>query len=160
MNTTMNRRINDFQQLCQNHLLEDYYGIKNDNGKLTLHPVIVKETKKIELNINFEIFHYYDIIDLPEEISRVISEYLRKNINIRLEILFPNDYPFSKPFYSFINVDYKIPNPPVDIEEYYKYIINNHNEKYNREWSPAISITNDILDFIQKINHFEYILCD
>ena len=154
----MDRRINDFQQLCQNHLLEDYYGIKNDNGKLTINPVIVKETKKIELNISFDKFHYYDIIDLPEEISRVISEYLRRNINIRLEILFPNDYPFKKPIYSFINVEHNIPNPPINLEEYYKYIINNHNEQYSREWSPAINITKDILEFIQKINHFEYIM--
>jgi hypothetical protein len=45
----------------------------------------------------------------------------------------------------------------INLYEYYKYIVDSHNEIMKHSWSPAIKIDVDILYFILKINHFEYL---
>ena len=145
------RRLNKFEQ--NYHDLEDYYGISN--FKLTHN----RTGNKIKLNIYyFKKSRHYEFIELPSEINNIISEYTPVFISINLEIIFPNDYPMRNPIFSFINIENNVSNSPINLEEYYKYIINNHNEQYKKYWSPAISIPVNILDFIQKINHFEYII--
>ena len=156
----MNRRINRFEQICQNNSLEDYYGINNNDDTTLKIKHIRREMNRIELNISFKKHQYYDFKDLPREINIIISQYTTSFINIRLEIFFPEDYPFTPPNYSLVNVQHNISNSPINLDEYYEYIINKHNnEKFNSQnWSPAIEIAPDILEFIQKINHFEYIV--
>jgi hypothetical protein len=46
----------------------------------------------------------------------------------------------------------------MDLTEYYKEIIQKHNEQYQHYWSPATDIEQDILDFLRKINHFDVLL--
>ena len=48
----------------------------------------------------------------------------------------------------------------VDINEYYSNIINIHNKQNAESWSPATKIETDIVEFIRKINHFEYLFYD
>ena len=173
MNINIERRIHRFEEeICHNNSLEDYYGIQNnnnnnnnnndndnDNNNTQLKIKYTrKETNKIELKIQIEKSQHYEFMNLPEEINSLISEYCTTIIHIQLELLFPDNYPFMQPNYSFVNVKHNISNPPINIEEYYKYIIDNHNNLYKRDWSPAIHISVDILEFIQKINHFEYLL--
>jgi len=158
MNINIERRITSFEKFCHNNPLEQYYGIQNNNNTQLKIKHVRKEPNKIELNIQFEKYQHYDFIHLPEEINNLISEYCTTIIYIRLEIFFPDNYPFMQPNYSFVKVKHNISNPPINIEEYYKYIIDNHNKQYEINWSPAITIGVDILYFIQRINHFEYLL--
>ena len=152
-----NKRVKRFEEICHTKLLEDYYGIKNtDTRKLKIKHLRTRPNK-IYLDICFENARYYDFINLPQELSRIISEYVPTVINIRIEIAFPNDYPFRRPIYSLMNVEHNVSNSPVILEEYYKYIVDNHNAQYKHYWSPVIEIQKDILDFIRKINHFEYL---
>lgn len=67
------------------------------------------------------------------------------------------DYPFKPPFWSLENVDYNI-DIYINLFDYYARIINFHNIINKKYWSPAIDIHIDMLDLIQKINHFEYML--
>ena len=157
-NSLIDRKINRFQRLFQNTYLHDYYGIKNNKNTQLKIIYFRKEPNKIELHISFEKSYKLDFIDLPEEISRYISDYLYVCINIPLEILFPLSYPFTPPLWSLIKVEHNLYNPPINLEDYYKYIVDNHNSPYSDDrWSPAIEIEVDILDFICKVNHFEYL---
>jgi hypothetical protein len=97
-------------------------------------------------------------MNLPKELSRIISEYLPTKITICIEILFPNNYPFIQPTYSLMNVEHNVPNLPINLKDYCEYIVDNHNAQYKHYWSPAIEIDKDILDFVRKINHFEYLV--
>ena len=145
------KRLNIFEQ--KYHNLEEYYGISN---KIKLKHNRIGN--KIKLNIYFKKSNRYEFIELPREINNIISEYTPVFISINLEITFPIDYPMNNPIFSFVNIQNNLSNPPINLEEYYKYIITNHNEQYKKYWSPAISIPVHILDFIQKINHFEYLI--
>jgi len=154
----MNIRTTRFEQICHTKMLEDYYGIQNTaTRKLKINHVLT-QPNKIILNICFENARYYDFINLPQEISRIISEYVPTVIKIRVEIAFPNNYPFKQSIYSFMNVEHNLSNSPVNLEEYYKYVVDNHNAQYRHYWSPAIEIDKDILDFVRKINHFDYLV--
>jgi len=65
-------------------------------------------------------------------------------------------FPFSKPVWILNSVDHSF-NRRVHISlvDYYKDIVERHNAGYNRDWSPAMGIKDDILIFICRIHHFE-----
>ena len=44
-------------------------------------------------------------------------------------------------------------NHNVNMTEYFQEIINDHNCQYENSWSPAITIENDILIFITRIDN-------
>jgi hypothetical protein len=158
MNSVIDRRITMFEERCQNNSLENYFGIiNNKNCKLKITHNRRKRDKII-LNINFKKQSYYDFIKLPKELNHNISEYLDEFIFFRVEINYPTDYPFSPPVYNLLNILHNISIDSINLDEYYQYIIDNHNSQYKRDWSPAITVETDILDFIQKINSFEYLL--
>jgi ubiquitin-protein ligase len=153
-----NRRLNRFEEKFNIISLQDYYGLKNDNNNKFTINYNRTEKNNLKLDIYFEKARSYDFIDLPYEISNIISGLAATFIKIQLEIIFPENYPLCVPLLSFINIEHNISNSVINLELYYKYIIDNHNELYKKEWSPAIDISKMILDFIQKINHFEYLL--
>ena len=43
------------------------------------------------------------------------------------------------------------------MSDYIEHIIKTHNDMYKLDWSPAISVEHDILNFIERLNIFEYI---
>ena len=94
---------------------------------------------------------------MPINIISIIASYSYSFISIETRIYFPNNYPFDPPIWRLVNVKTNI-NTSIDLRSYYKYIVNNHNKQYKKYYSPAISIDIDLLDFIQKINHFEYLI--
>lgn len=97
----------------------------------------------------------YEFASLPIELSNIIAEYNTYFVNLEIKITFPDSYPFCPPIWSLQEAKYNVSIP----DDYYANIIENHNHHYEYDWSPAISIEKDILYFIQKINHFEYIIC-
>jgi hypothetical protein len=153
MNIGMLSRFNRFETIC-NQPLDKYFGLQHNYDKFDILPT--RTNDKIELLIRVEKKYYYDFGSLPTDMSRVISEYLSKFIYICVEITFPYDYPFKPPKYALLYTKHNL-NVPINLENYYKGIVINHNLQYKRDWSPAIEIVKDILDFIRKINHFEYL---
>jgi hypothetical protein len=99
--------------------------------------------------------------NLPIEIIRQIQEYGNHFIDMEIDIYFPNQYPFIQPLWCLKNIKHNVKvQQLVDINEYYSNIINNHNKQNAASWSPATKIETDIVEFIRKINHFEYLFYD
>ncbi len=150
----MTGRFNRFETICKQPL-DQYFGLVHNYNKFDILPSRT-DINKLELLIQVEKKYYYDFVSLPSDISSVISEYLPQFIYICVEITFPHDYPFNPPNYKLLYTKHNL-NLPINVENYYKGIVINHNLQYKRDWSPAIEIVKDILDFISKINHFEYL---
>jgi hypothetical protein len=122
----------------------------------------IKKPTKITLNIQYyKNEKFYNFNNLPIEIIRQIQEYGDHFIDLEIDIYFPNQYPYRRPIWRLSNIKHNIKlEQPLSLKEYYNYIINNHNKKNKIYWSPATKIETDIVEFIQKINHFEYLFYD
>jgi hypothetical protein len=156
-NAIIERRILRFITLFQNYSFEEYFGIVNTNETYLKMNLFIQENEFI-FTINFQKYYKcYDILELPIEISRLIASYNRDIITIKIKILLTDDYPFTRPVWVLDSVEGNI-NTQLNLTEYYEYIVENHNNMYELDWSPAISIDKDILEFVQKINHFDYVL--
>ena len=97
----------------------------------------------------------YNIIALPPDINNYIAEYLPSYITLSIRIDYMPPYPFSPPVWGLVACDDRLMSSLPNAEEYYKYIITNHNNMNNTSWSPAIEISSDILQFITRIHHFD-----
>tara|TARA_Y100000389_G_C17441830_1_gene509056 strand:+ start:95 stop:643 length:549 start_codon:yes stop_codon:yes gene_type:complete len=111
----------------------------SDTQRLLLLNKIMKQ-KNITNNL---CFHFHSLLD--------------KEIDMNIQICFKKSYPFSPPWWILNNIKTNIEPPQIELEKYYKYIILKHNRMNHNSWCPAISMSKDIVEFIQKINHFEYI---
>jgi len=149
--------------------IEKYFGIKTINdSKLKISISKMKKIQsinipiKITLNIQyFKNEKLYNFNNLPIEIIRKIQEYGDHFIDMEIDIYFPNEYPYIRPIWWLSNVNNNVKlEQPLSIKEYYNYIINNHNNNNKIYWSPATKIETDIIEFIRKINHFEYLFYD
>jgi len=140
-------------------LLQKYFGISNtDKSKeFALHMSLI-ETNLLEVSFTYKkLFPFIDFRALPLEISDLIHSYTSGYICIKANILYTSEYPFRQPIWKLIDVEHNV-SSYINLKEYYEYLIKKHNEQYLIDWSPAINFNTDILDFIQKINHFEYIV--
>jgi len=132
-----------------------YYGIQDKNLNILLNP----HGKNFLLSFNYDKkIKYTQFTNLPDDINNEIYSFLYPNyIHVTYEISFDNDYPFYPPMWSLYSVDYKCSTVyDVNIPEYYNYIIQNHNEESNRQWSPAIKLEQEFLRLIIRLNHFHH----
>jgi hypothetical protein len=154
------RRIARFQNTFRDISLENYFGIINDKNKLVFNILHNEIEEEIIFTIKFRAdYKCYDIVELPIDISRLIASYNEYFINIQIKISFPQDYPFTEPTWILLEVEDNIVSR-LNLFEYFTYMVDNHNNQYKRDfnWRPIIEIEKDVLEFIQKINHFDYIL--
>jgi hypothetical protein len=96
-----------------------------------------------------------NIRELPPERNRAISEYLPSYITLTVRIDYTNTYPFTIPKWSLISCNDRLASSLKNAENYYKYMVDIHNNAYMHNWSPAINIDKDILQFMIRINHFD-----
>ena len=156
----MNRRVmnssyNAFEESLNGSEIEEYFGMNDKNKTEKIHFDIMRNS-----NNNVMIFYIdyykknlYNFQNLPIEINSMIASYTQEYIRIALKIVFTSEYPFRAPIWSLMNVRHNM-NTPLNLTEYYEYIVDNHNTQH---WSPVTRIEKDVLDFIRKINHFEYL---
>jgi hypothetical protein len=165
----LERSYEQFINNIKDSSIEKYFGINADNNsklKISISKIknlqSIKNPTKITLNIQyFKNEKIYNFNNLPIEIIRQIQEYGDNFIEMEIDIYFPNQYPYITPIWSLKNIKHNIKlEQPLSIKEYYNYIITNHNIKNKIYWSPATRIEADIIEFIQKINHFEYLFYD
>jgi hypothetical protein len=156
MNNIAKQRYDRFVNKLNNYSIENYFGIINEPNK-KLNFTTKREENEVYFTVSFVKSYNIDIRELPKEINDIISSYASEFININLKILHYNNYPFHPPEWCLSKILCNI-KLPFDIKDYYNYIIKNHNDKYKNDWSPAIDIEKDILEFIQKINHFEMLI--
>jgi hypothetical protein len=156
------RRVNDFTNIINLHgSLEKYFGITNENGiefKTQINIQTLDGFNQFEINLDIIIIHNYKIYkfnNIPLEINSLIASYYTPNyIHLKIQIQSVEFYPFNPPIWKIVNVKHSL---KMNLYEYYKYIVDSHNEIMKHSWSPAIKIDVDILYFISKINHFENI---
>ena len=156
------RRVNDFTNIINLHgSLEKYFGITNENGiefKTKINIQTLDGFNQFEINLDIIIINNYKIYNLnnlPLDINSLIASYYTPNyIHLKIQITSPEDYPFNPPIWKIMGVKHSL---KINLYEYYKYIVDSHNEIMKHSWSPAIKIDVDILYFILKINHFEYL---
>lgn len=156
------RRVNDFTNIINLHgSLEKYFGITNENGtefKTKINIQTLDGFNQFELNLDIIIINNYKIYNLnnlPLDINSLIASYYTPNyIHLKIQITSPEDYPFNPPIWKIMGVKHSL---KMNLYEYYKYIVDSHHKIMKRNWSPAIKIEADILYFITKINHFEYL---
>ena len=155
MVTLFIKRYEKFQNKIKDSSINKYFGIIDPNVNITLNKKNNEEILYLNIfylkpqeKIYFKLF--------PNEINDLVHSYLNEYIDIEAKILYPLDYPFQPPIWSLTknisNFDFK--NLLYSICE---YAITCHNNQHTRDWSPATDIEKDILDFIRKINTFEYI---
>lgn len=165
----LERSYDQFINNIKDSSIENYFGINAvNNSKLKIsiskikHLQCIKMPIKITLNIQyFKNEKFYNFNNLPIEIIRQIQEYGDHFIDLEIDIYFPNQYPYKRPVWRLSNIKHNIKlEQPLSLKEYYNYIINNHNKKNKIYWSPATKIETDIVEFIQKVNHFEYLFYD
>lgn len=152
---SLNCALRNLQKILDNGPLEKYYNLP-DNFK------IKTKYSEQENNMILSILYYSypefsKIKELPFEINCIIHSYLCIKMEINILIIYPLEYPFVRPIWGLINVKHNF-KTLLNLNKYYKYLIDKHNHKHLQYWSPAISIDNNILEFIQQINHIEYIL--
>ena len=156
------RRVNDFTNIINLHgSLEKYFGITNENGiefKTKINIQTLDGFNQFEINLDIIIINNYKIYNLnnlPLDINSLIASYYTPNyIHLKIQITSPEDYPFNPPIWKIIDVKHSL---KMNLYEYYKYIVYMHNKIMKHSWSPAIKPYVDILYFIAKINHFEYL---
>jgi hypothetical protein len=169
-NTAILKRSYDhFVNSFKNSSIEKYFGINTSNSsklKISISKLektdCIKNPTKITLRIYFfKSENIYNFNNLPIEIIREIQEYGNHFIDMEIDIYFPNRYPFIQPLWCLKNIKHNIKlEQPINIENYYYNIINNHNNQNKKCWSAATKIETDIVEFIRKINHFEYLFYD
>ena len=157
MTSLFEKRLTRFMdRLHFSQTIRDYFNIKNGKND-NFNFIIKKYGKALLFNISFRKKYFYKIENLPIEINALILSFCEDQINIKIHITYEDDYPFSYPIWHLISVDHNICTL-LNLEEYYDYMVANHNSAYKKNWSPAIDIDIDILDFIRKILHFDFVL--
>ena len=157
------KRYLHFISNLQGKSIQDYFDIKIEqfnSSDYKLNFTINKVDEDILLNVLFikkcTLFNF----TLPIELIRIINSYANDKIDITFKITIPCSYPFTPPYWMLIRVKHNfVIEQSLSLEEHYKFIIKIHNFCNDKKiWSPATDIEKDILLFISRINHFEYLL--
>ena len=174
LSRVQNARITKFIDKFSDIKIEDYFEV-NSNPNTHLKFRVMQCHNEVLIAIKYSKKNMLYKFDLPLELNSLIASYTDDYIIIKIRISYGKDYPFKPPIWSLFNVDTNIHNPILDLKQYYKYIIDLQNDQYQSfivanfvnnnymytkydQWSPAITIEHEILSFITRINHFEYII--
>lgn len=167
-----NPKYNHHSWIAKEHFVPDfvkYFGMeipKGDTLSITTNPFNMNKSSEkcyhLGLNITYTTPGFYaNIANFPVEICDKIFAFSCYAIELQFQITFMNTYPFEAPFWTLVEVKNTIPKanlpyPTYKLSDYYQHVVSMHNKLYQnpKNWSPAIDIEKDVLDFIRKINHF------
>jgi hypothetical protein len=155
MVTLFQKRYTKFNNRMLNCSINNYFGINDKHLNFTLNKK--KDEEVLYLNVSYlKKQEYFSFNKVPNEINDIINSYLNDYIDLQVKINYTSEYPFSQPIWSLDYFASNI-NSNWSLENIFSFLINCHNSQHARDWSPATDIEKDILDFIRKINIFEYI---
>jgi hypothetical protein len=141
-------RYNKFnKKINEDTSIEKYFNI-NDR----YHIYLEKKDENLLFTLSYIEDYNYDIKNLPNEICNFIMSFLKIRLIVKINISFPEDYPFKNPIWSIISVETNI-NKSLNLNEYFQHLIYSQNCQNKCSWSPAIDIEKDILIFITRINN-------
>jgi hypothetical protein len=146
---------NKFMYNISTTSISNYFNIQDKNLTIKLLP----NNKKFLLSFNYtKKIKFIHFNDLPDDINKEIYSFLNPNyIHVIYEMNVSNDYPFNPPTWSLYSIDYKCNQENINIQDYYNYLIQNHNNESERQWSPAIKFEQEFLRLIVRLNHFHYL---
>ena len=138
--------------------IKEYININND--KISI------KVDKCNINSIYIIYHYFNKgnyinFKLPKELNDMILSFCGDNIELKLELECVNDFPFTPPIWKFIYVKNNLFSKNIiDIENYYKWIIENMNNDNNERdgWNILYGFEKEILRFFTRINHYESLI--
>lgn len=138
------KRFRYFQKILSGRSLSEYFHFLNFSDLTIQH-----EKNFNKMNITF-IFGrnlpFYDIGNLPLEISQYIYEYYKKEFCIlSVQIIHGKYYPFKRPYWRLINVKNSS-------KKYYNKKILEHNLLYKKYWNVSIDILKDIEIFLSSLD--------
>lgn len=147
----MNPRFQRFHREFEEVDLAKYFNLCPEVK--TIHTI---EENSIHLRIRYQKVFRVHRLSLPIELVREVQSYLIHQIELFLRMNFTREYPFVAPSWTLLDVQGTLcKHFPKILFRYYQDKTDQHNQYYNIHWTPAISISGDILDFIRRVNHFE-----
>jgi hypothetical protein len=158
------RYYDKFLERIDNVPLKRYWSIpyKNSESLDILYSQYVTDITTDEKHIIFSV-HYsktysYDFIGVPKEVSNLINEYARDDMDLIFRIIYPENFPFQYPTWTVEKIGYNIRDTSPTIRNTIQEIVDRHNCNYQSYWSPVIRIEIDFLAVfieIQKIFIFQ-----
>ena len=130
------RLFDEFNKNLKGQSIAEYFQITH--SKYDLKKV---DDQTFEFKISYELLPRC-ALDLPIELSMKIAGYLYEYTTIDYQIRIPNDYPFKPPEWIMLTIA-----PP----QLYNDALCVLNYRYDKDWSPAITIEKDILNMIDCI---------
>ena len=161
MKSMFQKRYDRYLERIGTQSLAEYFDIQTKPGQ-TLHFDCRKHQEPyaniLRFIVHFQSQNPCPTLDIPDDLQRMIDSYNHNYIRITLHIEFPESYPFKPQIWHLVDVEHNL-CISYNLREYYDRITKNHNEQYAAIcWSPAIDIQHDILYFIERIHHFDYVL--
>ena len=162
------RRCRDFTNSIGNTSIVDYLGIlPRKNEKLSFTMEQFPEERYSIFSVDFVTQNTPTLVptfNLPLELCHIIKSYSSNFISLKFKIEYHYNYPFVQPKWSLISEDNDMTHLPKNIvlSNYYQDIVERHNGQYRElsrghNWTPAINIRTDMINFIMKILHFDII---
>lgn len=167
----LNRKL----RIEKSYNLSNYYNLPNKpeyNIKIT-HKLVNENnennenTSKIIVNMEFSSIRFLEeaeniksiYIGLPMEINQIIAKFVPSNIffDYKIELDYPNSYPFNPPIWYLKDIKSNMFH--IFGQEYFHYLIEDHNEANKHSWAPSARLDKDVLSFYTRLNGtIEYIL--
>jgi hypothetical protein len=162
------RRLSDFTNLIGDKSIVDYLGIiSRKNEKISFAMEMFPEQRHSIFKVDFVTQNAPTIkpaFKLPGELCDIINSYSSNFISLKFKIDYHYNYPFVEPVWSLISENNDMTHLPKNftLTEYYQDIVERHNGQYRDisrgyNWTPAITVRTDTINFIMKILHFDII---
>lgn len=133
--------------------------------ELTIEHTINESIQNIHLRICYRKIDHCPRLPLPLELVKEIQLYLNHKIELFVRMDFPIEYPFTPPQWTLLDVQHTVKgllrtcwHGDMTLHHYYQDKIKEHNNYYLIHWTPAITISSDILEFVRRVNHFDEVL--
>ena len=148
------KKLHSVWRIPQTHLYKHYITI--NKSSFYNNDTLVWNNTYCAFKVKTMKRNFFFIYELPIDVCCIISNFLTEYINININIKFPWNFPYNPPEWRVFYILHNIHSPPVNLHQYYSDIVHKHNKELDVTWVPAMRIETDLINFFQKINHFEY----
>ena len=163
------RRCRDFTKaIGDTSIVEHLCIIPRKNEKISYMMEMFPEQRYNIFSVKFVTQNTEGLINnfkLPVELCSIIKSYSSNFISLKFKIEYIGNYPFDQPIWSLVSEENDMTHLPKGfvLSDYFHDLVERHNGQYSElsrghNWSPAIDIRRDMINFILKINHFDMIV--
>ena len=131
--------------------LQDALSLCKSNLVVVANLSIDNATVLITIRYNINPQSHLLLDKMNKYVKKIVDEYASDYIYMNLSAEYPNDFPFKPPIWKLNNYDDNMEHCPKDILMFYNYVIDQHNEMYSKQWSPAISLKADFISLLVKL---------